>query len=140
MRANITTLLKLIWELNRSQVRSSRRYSYDTNAAGGKITISNTEFLVYGKETRCRLVSVWSDRCARFRLGSSAGYRGRNAISIHHPNRRHCTLGILLSSTTGPLTTTSLPPSLRVSCILQRPHSHNTSLQWDFVILFTLNQ
>lgn len=83
MHVNITTLLQLIWELNRSQVHSFRRYGYDTHAASGKITISNIEFLAHGKETRRWLVVVCP--FIRFRIGSSAGYRDRNDTCTHPP-------------------------------------------------------
>lgn len=52
-RANITTLLGLIWELNRSKFAVAE--GCDTDAASGKITISNTESLVYEKETHGRI-------------------------------------------------------------------------------------
>lgn len=90
-RANVTTLLQLIWELNRPQVRSCRRYGRDIDAASGKITISNTEFPVHGEETRRSDWLAWLVGfglvclLARFRIGSSTGYRGRNATSPPAP-------------------------------------------------------
>jgi len=41
-------ILQFIWELNRFQVHSFRRYGYDTHTGNRKITISNIEFLIDG--------------------------------------------------------------------------------------------